>query len=216
MINLSTHLSPGFATGPARVARTSRRPGMARRLLSRIVLHVRLPCFHAARRLFRTDARLRRPAAASPWSAPVPGDHRIAHVARLERLIRAADAVVLRLIWFHPRNHGRSSRPGCGKRFSSAKKAAASAARRRDIEGTCSSASRAPAKTVVRLKGGDPFIFGRGGEEAEVARGRRHSVSKIVPGVTSALAAAAYAGIPAHPSRPQLRGRFSHRPRGSQ
>jgi len=85
------------------------------------------------------------------------------------------------------------TRPDCERIFAG-KKGGQPCRPQSDIDATLVALGLA-GKTVVRLKGGDPFIFGRGGEEA-AALAAAGVPFEVVPGVTSALAAAAYAGIP--------------------
>ena len=80
------------------------------------------------------------------------------------------------------------------QRFYVGKRAGRHAMAQRAIEALMIRAARR-GKRVVRLKGGDPFVFGRGGEEA-LALQRAGVAYDVVPGVTSAIAGPAAAGIP--------------------
>jgi uroporphyrinogen III methyltransferase/synthase len=119
-----------------------------------------------------------------------PGDPELITV-KGRRVLGEADAVVYdhlvdtELLELTP--------PGCERIFAG-KRAGRACVPQNDIEGTLVRLAL-EGRTVVRLKGGDPFIFGRGGEEAS-ALAAAGIPFEIVPGVTSALAAAAYAGIP--------------------
>ena len=127
-----------------------------------------------------------------------PGDPELLTL-KAARLLQAADVILYdRLV--NPRllemAGPRARRVFVGKRRGAA------ALAQSEISGMMVEEARA-GSVVVRLKGGDPFVFGRGGEEALALT--RHGVPfEVVPGVSSALAVPAYAGIPL-----TLRGRGS-------
>jgi uroporphyrinogen III methyltransferase/synthase len=119
-----------------------------------------------------------------------PGDPELLTL-KAHRVLREADVIVYDyLVGAGVLELGRPD----ARRVFVGKKAGGFCCPQRDIEGTLVRLAR-EYKKVVRLKGGDPFIFGRGGEEAE-ALAAAGIAFEVVPGVTSALAAAAYAGVP--------------------
>ncbi len=119
-----------------------------------------------------------------------PGDPRLL-TWRAQELLGTADVVVYdRLI--HPSVLDFAN-PGADRIYAGKEHGRASAAQE-DINRLLLYHAQHAAK-VVRLKGGDPFIFGRGGEEAEFLRA--HGVEfEVVPGLSASAAALAYAGIP--------------------
>ncbi len=119
-----------------------------------------------------------------------PGDPELLTLRALRRL-QAADAVV------HDRlvsAEALAFAPPSVARYDVGKSAGGSGADQRDIEALLVRLGHQGLR-VVRLKGGDPFVFGRGGEEA-LALARAGIPFEIVPGVSAALAAPAAAGIP--------------------
>ncbi len=119
-----------------------------------------------------------------------PGDPGLMTLRSLE-LIAEADAILYdRLI---PADALAGARPGCELRYVG-KEPGNPAMAQEDIGALLVELGSRGLK-VVRLKGGDPFVFGRGGEEAE-ALAAAGVTFEVVPGVTSGVAAPAYAGIP--------------------
>jgi len=120
-----------------------------------------------------------------------PGDPALLTGRALE-LIAAADVIVHdRLI---PPEALQLARPGAELVYAG-KEGGGESVSQAETERLLIEHGRDPRKTVVRLKGGDPFVFGRGGEEVE-ALSAAGIAFEVVPGVTAGVAAPAAAGIP--------------------
>lgn len=110
---------------------------------------------------------------------------------RAKELVSSADVLVYDYL-VHP-ELVKWTKPGCEVVYVG-KKAGCHTVPQEEIEALLVKHAQA-GKKVVRLKGGDPFIFGRGGEEARTLA-KAGVAFEVVPGVTAAIAAGAYAGIP--------------------
>jgi len=119
-----------------------------------------------------------------------PGDPELLTI-KARRLIEAADVIIYDHL---PGQEILTMMPSGAQRIDAGKRAGDHTIPQNQINELLIKKAR-EGKTVVRLKGGDPYLFGRGGEEA--AELRRAGISvEVVPGITSAIAAPAYAGIP--------------------
>ncbi len=119
-----------------------------------------------------------------------PGDPGLLTLAGRDRLERAEVVVYDRLIDPSLLDYA----PATAERIYAGKSADSKAMTQDEINFLLVERGRA-GKRVVRLKGGDPFVFGRGGEEA-LALATAGVPFEVVPGVTSAVAAPAYTGVP--------------------
>lgn len=143
----------------------------------------RIPCMHADE---RTKGRMGKVFLVGAG----PGDPSLLTVRGMELLRRAEVVVYDRLVG----ERLAAEAPTGAERIYVGKAADSHTLSQPEINALLVAKAR-EGKLVVRLKGGDPFVFGRGGEEAE-ALVRAGIPFEVVPGVTSATAAPAYAGIP--------------------
>ena len=122
-----------------------------------------------------------------------PGDPGLLTI-RGRELLRSCDAVVYDALVSEETLAIELGDRGVERHFVGKRGGDSTSARQEEIEALLVRLARA-GRRVVRLKGGDPFVFGRGGEEAQ-ALARADVRFEIVPGITAGIAAAAYAGIP--------------------